>query len=105
SPMTQMTKIDARTIVAILYNAYSSNYAPIRLTNLPAMSSGCTTHSRSNGDFLVLVGYPPNGRVCLARFCLRNGVFEPSQPFRPLCPCPQNSVSRQRRLRLWGLYR
>ena len=42
---------------------------------------------------------PPNGRGCLARFCLCNGVFEPSQPFRPLCLCPQNSISRQRRLR------
>ena len=43
-----------------------------------------TTHSRSNGDFPVLAEYPPNGRGCLARFCLCNGVFEPSQPFRPL---------------------
>ena len=58
-----------------------------------------TTHSRSNGDFPVLAEYPPNGRGCLARFCLCNGVFESSQPFRPLCLCPQNSVSCQRRLR------
>ena len=63
------------------------------------MAAGTTTHSRSNGDFLVLAEYPPNGRGCLARFCLCNGVLEPSQPFRPLCLCPKNSVSRQRRLR------
>ena len=56
-------------------------------------------HSRSNGDFPVLAEYPLNGRGCLARFCLCNGVFEPLQPFRSLCLCPQNSVSRQRRLR------
>ena len=60
---------------------------------------GSPTHSRSNGDFLVLGEYPPNGRGCLARFCLCNGVFEPLQPFRSLCLCPRNSVSRQRRLR------
>jgi hypothetical protein len=36
---------------------------------------------------------------CLARFCLCNGVLEPSKPFRPLCLWPQYSVSRQRRLR------
>src|SRR5262249_10256941 len=53
----------------------------------------------SRGDFLVLAEYPPNGRGCLARFCLCNGVFEPLQPFRSLCLCPQNSDSRQRRLR------
>jgi hypothetical protein len=41
----------------------------------------------------------PNVRGCLARFCPCNGVFEPSQPLRPLCLCPKNSVSRQRRLR------
>src|SRR5262249_46771889 len=37
------------------------------------------------------------GAGCLARFCLCNAVLEPSQPFRPLCLCPKNSVSRQRR--------
>src|SRR5438128_564955 len=41
----------------------------------------------------------PEWAGCLARFCLCNGVLEPSQPFRPLCLCPKNSVSRQRRLR------
>ena len=56
------------------------------------------TH-RSNGDFPVLAGIPRMGGGCLARFCLCNGVLASSQPFRPLCLCPQNSVSRQRRLR------
>ena len=41
----------------------------------------------------------PNGRGCLARFCLCNGVLEPAKPFRALCLCIQKSVSRQRRLR------
>ena len=62
-------------------------------------TASATMHSRSNGDFPVLAEFPPNGRGYLARFCLCNGVFEPSQPIRPLCLCPQNSVSRQRRLR------
>ena len=39
-------------------------------------TASAPTHSRSNGDFLVLGEYPPNGRGCLARFCLCNGVFE-----------------------------
>src|ERR1700740_2325687 len=57
-----------------------------------------TTHSCSNGDFPVLAGNSPEWAGCLARICLCNGVLEPSQPFRPLCLCPKNSVSRQRRL-------
>src|SRR6516165_4252974 len=52
------------------------------------------TH-RSNGDFPVLAGIPRMGGGCLARFCLCNGVLASSQPFRPLCLCPKNSVSRQ----------
>jgi hypothetical protein len=32
------------------------------------------------------------------RLCLCNGVLEPSKPFRPLCLCLENSVSRQQRL-------
>ena len=40
----------------------------------------------------------PIWRGCLGRFCLCNGVFEPSEWFRPLCLCRENPVSRQRRL-------
>ena len=40
----------------------------------------------------------PNWRAGLARFCLCNSVLEPSRPFRALCLCPENSVSRQQRL-------
>jgi hypothetical protein len=31
----------------------------------------------------------PNWRACLARFCLCNGLLEPSRLFRPLCLCPK----------------
>ena len=41
----------------------------------------------------------PNWGRCLARFCLCTGVLESPKPFRPLCLCPENSVSPQRRFR------
>ena len=63
------------------------------------LTASATTHSRSNGDFPVLGGLAPNWRSCLARFCLCTGVLESPRPFRPLCLCPENSLSPQRRLR------
>ena len=41
-------------------------------------TASATTHSRSNGDFPVRAEFPRMGGVVLARFCLCNGVFEPS---------------------------
>jgi hypothetical protein len=53
----------------------------------------------SHGDFPGSRRLAPNWRSCLARFCLCTGVLESPRPFRPLCLCPENSVSPQRRLR------
>ena len=39
-------------------------------------TASATTHSRSNGDFPVARRLAPNGRGCLARFCLCAGALE-----------------------------
>jgi hypothetical protein len=88
----------SREIGSIATACLARSSSPARHATGP-LGAGVTTHSRSNGDFPVLAGIAPNWRSCLARFCLCTGVLESPRPFRPLCLCPENSVSRQRRLR------
>jgi hypothetical protein len=62
----------------------------VSLNRRPARTSG-VTFRRSSPRCRRLQRI---GRGCLARFCLCNGLLEPSEPFQPLCLCPENSVSR-----------